>query len=102
MGFGFNPKESTAYGPHSRYGGFYTQDGSIPAIVAYAKDRYITIVPEIEMPGHSVAASAELQQRRTVGGFGAVNNRSRGGFFSACIAQATTRPSSSCKTCSWR
>ena len=39
------------------YGGFYTQK-EIKEIVAYAKDRYITIIPEIEMPGHSSAAIA--------------------------------------------
>lgn len=37
--------------------GFYTQD-EIKAIVAYAAERHITIVPEIEMPGHSSAAIA--------------------------------------------
>lgn len=37
------------------YGGFYTQD-EIREIVEYAKKRHITIVPEIEMPGHSMAA----------------------------------------------
>lgn len=37
------------------YGGFYTQD-DIREIVRYAADRFITIVPEIEMPGHSYAA----------------------------------------------
>ena len=40
-----------------RYGGFYTQD-DIREIVAYAQARYITIIPEIEMPGHSLAALA--------------------------------------------
>lgn len=39
------------------YGGFYTQD-EIKEIVAYAKERFITVVPEIELPGHSVAAIA--------------------------------------------
>lgn len=39
----------------TRYGGFYTQD-QIRDIVAYAKARNITIVPEIEMPGHALAA----------------------------------------------
>lgn len=38
-----------------RYGGFYTQE-EVREIVAYAADRFITIVPEIEMPGHSYAA----------------------------------------------
>lgn len=40
---------------HERYGGFYTQD-EIKAIVKYAQERYVTIIPEIEMPGHSTAA----------------------------------------------
>jgi hexosaminidase len=37
------------------YGGFYTQD-QIRDVVKYAADRHITIIPEIEMPGHSLAA----------------------------------------------
>ena len=41
----------------SRYGGYYTQE-DIKEIVAYAKERFITIIPEIEMPGHSSAALA--------------------------------------------
>ncbi len=44
-------------GDGERYGGFYTQD-EIRDIVAYAKERYVTIVPEIELPGHSTAALA--------------------------------------------
>jgi hexosaminidase len=55
IGFGLDPQSSTAYGPDGRYGGFYTQD-DIREIVAYAQSRYITIVPEIEMPGHAGAA----------------------------------------------
>jgi hexosaminidase len=39
------------------HGGFYTQD-QIREVVQYAKDRYITVVPEIEMPGHSVSVLA--------------------------------------------
>ena len=39
------------------YGGFYTQD-EIRDIVQYAAKRQITIIPEIEMPGHSLAALA--------------------------------------------
>jgi len=37
------------------YGGFYSKD-DIKEIVAYAADRYIDVIPEIEMPGHSEAA----------------------------------------------
>ncbi|WP_250435274.1 glycoside hydrolase family 20 protein [Hanstruepera flava] len=40
-----------------KYGGFYTQN-EIKDIVAYANTRNITIIPEIEMPGHSQAAIA--------------------------------------------
>ncbi|MEM6722701.1 MAG: beta-N-acetylhexosaminidase [Bacteroidota bacterium] len=39
------------------YGGFYTKE-DIREVVDYARSRHITIVPEIEMPGHSVAALA--------------------------------------------
>lgn len=40
-----------------RYGGFYTQD-EIKDIVKYAQDRFITVVPEIDLPGHMLAALA--------------------------------------------
>ena len=38
-----------------RYGGFYTQE-EIKDVVAYAQARHVTIIPEIEMPGHAQAA----------------------------------------------
>ena len=41
----------------NKYGGYYTQE-DIKEIVAYAQERHIMIVPEIEMPGHSQAALA--------------------------------------------
>ncbi len=39
------------------YGGYYTQE-EVKDVVAYAAKRHITVVPEIEMPGHAVAAIA--------------------------------------------
>lgn len=39
------------------HGGFYTQD-EVREVVAYAAERHITVIPEIEMPGHSLAALA--------------------------------------------
>lgn len=53
IGHGSLPFEGDGQ-PH---GGFYTKD-EVRDIVAYAADRFITIVPEIEMPGHSQAALA--------------------------------------------
>ncbi len=44
-----------------RYGGFYTQ-AEVRDIVRYAAQRHITIIPEIEMPGHSEAALAAYPQ----------------------------------------
>ncbi|MDB4876578.1 MAG: beta-N-acetylglucosaminidase [Gemmatimonadetes bacterium] len=41
----------------ARHGGFYTQDDA-REIVAYARDRFVRVVPEIEMPGHSQATIA--------------------------------------------
>ncbi len=40
-----------------KHGGFYTQD-EVKEIVKYAADRYIDVIPEIEMPGHGSAAIA--------------------------------------------
>ena len=37
------------------YGGFYTQD-DIKEVVQYAKDRFVNVLPEIDVPGHSLAA----------------------------------------------
>jgi hexosaminidase len=39
------------------HGGYYTQE-DVREVVAYAKARFVTVVPEIEMPGHSQAAIA--------------------------------------------
>lgn len=45
----------------TRYGGFYTQE-EVKDIVAYAADRHITVIPEIELPGHAGAAIAAYPQ----------------------------------------
>jgi hexosaminidase len=59
-------RDSTVIGHYSdeprqykqeKYGGYYTQE-DVKEIVAYAKLKYITVVPEIELPGHSRAALA--------------------------------------------
>ena len=44
-------------GDMATYGGFYTQD-DVKDIIAYAKERYIEIIPEIDMPGHAQATIA--------------------------------------------
>ena len=48
-------------GDTATYGGFYTQE-DIKEIVAYAKARYVEIIPEIDMPGHSLAAIASYPE----------------------------------------
>lgn len=49
-----------------KHGGYYTQE-DIKEIVAYANERHITVVPEIEMPGHAVAALAAYPQYSCTG-----------------------------------
>ncbi len=49
------------------HGGFYTQE-DIKEIVEYAKSRYINVVPEIEMPGHSIASLASYPELSCTGG----------------------------------
>lgn len=58
----------------SRYGGFYTQE-EIRKVVKYAESRHITVVPEIEMPGHAVAALASYPRLSCTGGPFKVQNR---------------------------
>lgn len=61
----------TRHEPHeydsARHGGFYTQE-EIKDVVAYAADRYITVIPEIEMPGHALAALAAYPALGCTGG----------------------------------
>lgn len=55
------PPDAGHDGEPQRYGGFYTQD-EIREVVAYAVARHITVVPEIDMPGHAQAAVASYPQ----------------------------------------
>jgi hexosaminidase len=54
------PRDSAKY-DGIPYGGYYTQE-EIKDIVKYAAERHIDVVPEIEMPGHSLAALAAYPQ----------------------------------------
>jgi len=54
-------------GEKATYGGFYTQN-DIREIVQYAAQRYITIIPEIEMPAHSVEVLAAYPDLSCTGG----------------------------------
>ncbi len=53
----WNKREPQKPGETATYGGFYTQD-EIKEIVNYAARQYVTIIPEIEMPAHSVEVLA--------------------------------------------
>jgi len=48
------------------YGGFYTQE-EVKEIVAYATERHITVIPEIELPGHALAAIAAYPELGNTG-----------------------------------
>ena len=50
-----------------RYGGFYTQE-QMKEIVAYAAERGITVIPEVDLPGHMVAALSAYPQLGCTGG----------------------------------
>ncbi len=69
-------REETIIGHHNtnpqkfdgkRYGGIYTKD-EIREVVKYASERFITVVPEIEMPGHAVAALTAYPELSCTGG----------------------------------
>ena len=60
-------REPPREGEAATEGGFYTQD-DIREVVAYARQRFVTVVPEIEMPGHSLAALAAYPELSCTGG----------------------------------
>lgn len=49
------------------YGGFYTQD-DIKELVQYAKDRFVNVMPEVDVPGHSLAAITAYPELSCSGG----------------------------------
>jgi len=54
-------------GEEATYGGYYTQE-QIKDIIRYAQERYITIIPELDMPGHSRAFMAAYPEASCDGG----------------------------------
>ncbi|MBO9675032.1 MAG: beta-N-acetylhexosaminidase [Sphingobacteriaceae bacterium] len=58
------PKDAVIKTDGLRHGGFYTQE-QIKEVVDYAAKRYITIIPEIEMPAHSMALLAAYPELGT-------------------------------------
>jgi len=50
-----------------RYGGFYTQE-EVKEVVRYAQERFVTVIPEIEMPGHALAALSAYPELGCTGG----------------------------------
>ena len=50
----------------SRYGGYFSQE-DLRELVAYAEARHITIIPELELPGHSQAALSAYPQFSCLG-----------------------------------
>jgi hexosaminidase len=63
----WNSRAKQNAGEKATYGGFYTQD-DIKEMVAYAEKRFITIIPEIEMPAHVTSALAAYPQFSCKGG----------------------------------
>src|SRR6266404_7461042 len=65
----WNVKKTGTFGQFSppapdeprNFGGFYTQD-DLKEIVQYAKDRFVNILPEVDVPGHSLAAIASYPE----------------------------------------
>ena len=72
---------------HVPYGGFYTQDEACE-IVKYAQDRFITIIPEIDLPGHMQAALAAYPYLGCTGG---PKSGSNGVFPMMCCVPVTMK-----------
>lgn len=70
-------------------GGYFTQ-ADYTEIVKYAQERYITIVPEIDMPGHTNAALASYPELNCDGKAPALYTGTRVGFSSLCVTKEIT------------
>jgi hexosaminidase len=70
-------------------GGFYTQE-QYKGIVAYAAARYITVVPEVDMPSHTNAALASYPELNCDGKAPALYTGSDVGFSSLCVSKDIT------------
>jgi hexosaminidase len=67
MGVAWTERQPPQPGERATYGGFYTQE-EVREIVAYAAQRQITVIPEIEMPGHTSEVLAAYPQLSCTGG----------------------------------
>ncbi|MBR8535175.1 family 20 glycosylhydrolase [Carboxylicivirga sediminis] len=63
----WNARPAMQAGEKATYGGYYTQE-DIKEVVAYAQKRFITVVPEIEMPGHTTSSLAAYPEYSCTGG----------------------------------
>ncbi len=70
-------------------GGFYTQE-EYADIVKYAQDRFITIIPEIDMPGHTNAALASYPELNCDGKATELYTGTEVGFSSFCTSKEIT------------
>lgn len=70
-------------------GGFYTR-ADYADIVSYARERFITIVPEIDMPGHTNAALASVPELNCDGVAPPLYTNIRVGFSTLCVTKDTT------------
>jgi hexosaminidase len=70
-------------------GGYYTQ-ADYQAIVAYAASRYITVIPEIDMPGHTNAALASYAELNCSGVAPKLYTGTKVGFSSLCVSKEIT------------
>jgi hexosaminidase len=70
-------------------GGYYTQE-QYTSIVQYAKERYITIVPEIDMPGHTNAALASFAELNCDGKATELYTGTKVGFSTLCARKDIT------------